>query len=176
MDMEKILEQAQTGDSKAMGILGENYFHGNMGLDTDYELAYKWSKKASDLGNVRSKTVLGIMYLEGKYVDKDLKLAYELFMEASDKGDMKAPRFVAMMYRNGQQKADDPDAAAFEWFKKGADRGDITSRFYLGEMYENGLGTEKNMEEAVKWYRLSAERGDKIAQPGMDALKRLGIE
>lgn len=176
MDIEEIKSEAQNGDVIAMGILGENYFHGNMGLETDYELAYKWSKKASDLNNVRAKTVLGIMYLEGKYVEKDLQRADALFREASDKGDMKAPRFVGLMYRNRQQDADDPDKAAFDWFSKGADRGDITSRFYLGEMYENGLGTEKNMEEAVKWYKLSAERGDKIAQPAIDALKRLGIE
>ena len=104
MDIEKIREQAQDGDIMAMGILGENYFHGNMGLEADYELAYKWSKKASDLGNARSKTILGIMYLEGKYVEKDLRLANKLFREASDKGDMKAPGLSALCIETACKK------------------------------------------------------------------------
>lgn len=42
MDIEEIKKEAQNGDIKAMGILGENYLHGNMGLDKDYDELKLW--------------------------------------------------------------------------------------------------------------------------------------
>ena len=31
-------------------------------------------------------------------------------------------------------------------------------------MYEAGRGTEQNVEEAYKWYRMAADQGDTVAQ------------
>lgn len=173
---EELLEKSAEGDVEAMGILGETYLHGNKGLEVDYRLAYEWSKKAADMGYVRSYTNLGIMYMEGSYVNKDTAYAYELFTKAMDEGDMKAPRYIGLMYRAGELSSDNPDEEAASFFSIGAKNGDISSQFYLGEMYEKGIGVERNMDEAIKWYKKSAERGDKIAKPAMDALKRLGIK
>ena len=30
----------------------------------------------------------------------------------------------------------------------------------MGELYRDGLGVKRNTEEAVRWYRLAADRGD----------------
>jgi len=35
---------------------------------------------------------------------------------------------------------------------------------HLGERIPSGLGTEKNEKEALRWYFLAAEAGDKNAQ------------
>lgn len=164
MTKEEIINKAYSGDQLAMGILGEAYLHGNSELEQDYEKAFEWSEKAYKKGNVRSGTVLGIMYMDGLFVSKDLEKAEEYFDAAAEKGDMKAPRYQGLLSMK----------KAFDFFLVGAERGDITSQFYLGKMYENGECVEKNMDEAVKWYRKSAERRDKIAQPAMEALKRLG--
>ncbi|WP_373796916.1 hypothetical protein [Neisseria dentiae] len=42
-------------------------------------------------------------------------------------------------------------------------------------LYENGIGTAKDMRQAVYWYQKSAQRGDHVSQPAIDALQRLGI-
>lgn len=174
-DPNTLEKAAASGDVTAMGVLGENYLHGNLGLEKNYEKAYQWSKKAADMGNARSLTVLGILYMEGDFVDKNLDAAREKFSEATDKGDMKAPRYLGILFRDDETlSSQEREKKAFECFKCGADRGDITSQFYLGNMYENGAGVDRNLDEAVRWYKESAKRGDKIAQPAMDALKRLG--
>ena len=40
----------------------------------------------------------------------------------------------------------------------------MRSQNSLGWMYENGQGVEKDLEEAVKWYRKAADQGNAYAQ------------
>ena len=80
------------------------------------------------------------------------------------------------MYLEGKIPSDAASEAARQAFLTGADRGDITSQYHLGVIYEQGIGVKPDMEEAIRWYRISAQRGDKIAKPAMDALERLGVK
>lgn len=43
--------------------------------------------------------------------------------------------------------------------------------FNLGLMYEYGKGVEKNIDNAIKYYKESADMG---CQSGVEALERLG--
>ena len=52
-----------------------------------------------------------------------------------------------------------------------AEQGDPDSQYLLAELYENGDGVTRDLDEAAKWYRLAAERGDTDAKA---ALERLG--
>ena len=38
-------------------------------------------------------------------------------------------------------------------------------------MYHNGTGVQRNLSEAIKWYRKAAQQGNKTAQ---DYLRKLG--
>ncbi|MCY3703126.1 MAG: hypothetical protein OXG16_10645 [Rhodospirillales bacterium] len=46
---------------------------------------------------------------------------------------------------------------AFEMFLLGARRGHALSQIHLGKYYANGQGTEVDLVEAYKWFRLSGE-------------------
>ena len=46
---------------------------------------------------------------------------------------------------------------AFEMFLRGAMRGHALSQIHLGKYYANGQGTEVDLVEAYKWFRLSDE-------------------
>ena len=46
---------------------------------------------------------------------------------------------------------------AFEMFLRGAMRGHALSQIHLGKFYANGQGTEVDLVEAYKWFRLSGE-------------------
>lgn len=43
-------------------------------------------------------------------------------------------------------------------------RGDAQAQFAIGEMLRTGMGTRRNREEALVWYRRSAEQGHAAAQ------------
>lgn len=44
-----------------------------------------------------------------------------------------------------------------------AGQGDANAQHALGVMYDNGKGVEKNLTEAMKWYRKAAEQGNENA-------------
>jgi len=43
-----------------------------------------------------------------------------------------------------------------------------------GEACEKGIGTQADRDEAIKWYRLAAEREDHVGEPAREALARMG--
>ncbi|MDU0355021.1 tetratricopeptide repeat protein [Paraglaciecola aquimarina] len=53
---------------------------------------------------------------------------------------------------------------AFEEFSSAAEDGDPNAQFNLGLMHEQGLGTQKNDEKALVWYKKSATLGNMFAQ------------
>ena len=55
-------------------------------------------------------------------------------------------------------------AANIDELKKAAEQGDAQAQFNLGICYAFGKEVEKNLSEAVKWYRKAAEQGDARAQ------------
>ena len=52
----------------------------------------------------------------------------------------------------------------FDQIKTFAENGQPEFQFMLGRCYANGTGTEKNMDEALKWYTASADKGFYKAQ------------
>lgn len=59
---------------------------------------------------------------------------------------------------------DDPDVKLFLAQEQLAKKGRAAAQYYLGEMYEQGLGTKQNLDEAFKWYKLSADQGHRLAK------------
>ena len=171
MTLEEMTRLAEAGDVKAAEHLGEEYIHGNFGPRDD-ALAWKYSRMAAEAGSPRAMTNLGIVSLNRGETEE----ARRWFETAAEKGDMKAPRYLGLMYQEGKIPDENPAEKARAAFLQGADRGDITSQYHLGVIYEQGLGVQPDLEEAIRWYRISAQRGDKIAKPAMDALERLGVE
>ncbi|WP_373746073.1 tetratricopeptide repeat protein [Neisseria dentiae] len=107
------------------------------------------------------------------YNAQDYAAALPLFRQAAAQGFFKADRYIGLAYLNGYGVAKDP-AQAFAAFSRASGK-DITGQYWLGYCYENGIGTAKDMRQAVYWYQKSAQRGDHVSQPAIDALQRLGI-
>ena len=107
------------------------------------------------------------------YNTQDYATALPLFRQAAAQGFFKADRYIGLAYLNGLGVAQD-SAQAFAAFTRASDK-DITGQYWLGYCYENGIGTTQDMQQAVYWYQKSAQRGDHVSQPAIDALKRLGI-
>lgn len=60
---------------------------------------------------------------------------------------------------------------AVKWFRKAADLGNDDAMWNLGRCYEKGEGVEKNIDQAVYWYKKGAAKNDYYCK---EALKRLG--
>jgi V8-like Glu-specific endopeptidase len=55
-------------------------------------------------------------------------------------------------------------AVAFQLTSPLAEKGDARAQFNIGYMYANGWGVQRDVAEAVKWYRKAAEQGLEVAQ------------
>ena len=54
--------------------------------------------------------------------------------------------------------------AAFECYRIAAEAGNSEAQFYFASCYYYGMGVEQDLTEAAKWFRKSAEQGNKYAQ------------
>jgi TPR repeat protein len=53
---------------------------------------------------------------------------------------------------------------AFKLYQKAAKLSNKLAQYNLALMYEDGSGVEKNIDQAIYWFKKSAEQGDQDAQ------------
>lgn len=182
--VEELLQKVQAGDMEAAAHLAEGNLHGQFTGQPDDKAAYRYAKMAADAGNARACTVLGILYLEGRYTERmdavgqdaaaDYQKAEECFRRAEGLQDMKAPRFLGQLYAEGLGRKKDWMEAK-HWYETGAQRGDISSMYMLGKICEEGHCGTTDLRQAVQWYQKAAVRKDHVGAPAREALKRLGV-
>ena len=63
---------------------------------------------------------------------------------------------------------------AFRLLKLIADQGNAEAQCLIGNMYHLALGIERNILEAVKWYKKSANQGYGVASNNLAEIFRVG--
>lgn len=63
---------------------------------------------------------------------------------------------------------------AFTLLKPLAERGDAEAQCIIANMYHLGLGLEKDVLEAVKWYKKSAAQGYGVASNNLGTILTIG--
>jgi TPR repeat protein len=90
-----------------------------------------------------------------------VKRSYHLSLQAAKNG------FTEGMFEHSWHLSDlasCPDVVGcFYWLKKGAELGNFRCQTLLGQIYNEGKGVEKNVDEAIKWFRLAVESNYSLA-------------
>ncbi len=149
---------ADCSDLTSCHELGKKYAAGD-GTEKNMSMAYAYFQKAAELGNPESFCSLGNMQRMGVGTEKNSENSIQSFKTAAE---MKAPcgmRFLGELTLggNGIEKNNEK---GFALIKECAELGDAECRYDVAVLYQNGIGTEKNILEAVKWYKLSASQGN----------------
>ena len=85
---------------------------------------------------------------------------FEYYKKASELGEVKAMIYVGIAHKQGYV-TNRNYTVAFDCFKKAFElKDEYSAAYYLAECYELGLGVEINEYEAVKYYTISAEKGN----------------
>ena len=167
----QIIDKANKGDPNAQNTLGSMYYFGfGVGVQPDYNEAFKWYKKAVEQNNADAQCNLGNMYNEGHGVAQDYQEALKWFRKAAEQGDAGAQFDLALMYRKGDGVAKDSNEA-IKWYKKAAEQDYIIAQYGLGVMYAKGYDVAQDYQEALKWFRKAAEQGWNVAKDYQDAIK-----
>ena len=140
---------ADQGVDYAQFNLGIYYFNGQ-GVEQDYKEALKWYTKAAKQGYVNSFNLLGSLHTNGQGTKVNFKEAIKWFKLAVEKGDAQAQKNLEIVEKLEKQRIEEEGIAA---------KGDAKELFELGWKYRN-----ENLGKAIKWYKLSARKGNYDAQ------------
>jgi TPR repeat protein len=144
---------------------------------------------AAEKGHAAALWKLARMYATGDGVKEDDSKAFQIYSRiANDNADgnprgrdapFVADAFVAMgeYLRSGIPDRIAPDESrARRFFAYAASYfGDPEAQYHLAQMYLNGEGGEKNERQAVRWFKLAANKGHARAQATFGRLLFEGV-
>jgi TPR repeat protein len=162
-------EAAERGFSPAQDKLGLMYEHG-MGVAKNWREAAKWYLIAAENGFSDSQYHLGVIYANGQGFPIDFKASVKWCIKAAEQGHSEAQSTLGRIYLQGVDGIPRDAAEASKWLRKAADQGDAESQFDLGYLFEQGDGVLQDLEEAARYYSLSAEQGYADGQRGVQRI------
>ncbi|KAG0006288.1 ERAD-associated protein [Modicella reniformis] len=137
-------------------LLGKMYWRGE-GYEVDEEQALKWFQRGALLDNQVALNALGTMYMKGAAgLPVDNARAMEYFKKAAELKYPDAQVNMGLIYLN------DPKlyTFAFKYFKEAFQMQNFQAVYHLGQMYYYGFGVPKKCDEAARYFKYVAERGD----------------
>ncbi|EJT45156.1 protoplast regeneration and killer toxin resistance protein [Trichosporon asahii var. asahii CBS 2479] len=146
-----------------LALLHERGIDNILFVDLDY--AAELLAQASELNYAPSAFKLGECYEYGKMgCPLDPALSIHYYNIAAQQNHPQACFALTAWYLVGADGVlPQSDTEAYLWAKKAADQGLAKAQYALGYFTETGVGVEANMGQAMKWYRLASEGGDKRA-------------
>jgi len=161
---------ADHGDAVAQNNVAIMYASG-FGVKADMAEAVSWFRKAIENGANRDLPDLIYLYNSGKALPKkrlnDNQAEGLAFLRSlADRGNPVAQTILADVYKSGKLGLTPDLTQAMNWLRKAAEK-DPEAEAYLGWAYSHGEGVPKNDDEAVNWYRKSAEHGSAMGQSNL---------
>lgn len=157
-------DTASLKQDEALAALGEVYYRG-IGIHRDFKQAFRFYRKAADLGNASALRRLGSCYEQGCGTAKDIEAALVCYEDASDKGDALATMKLGDFYMDGMNPlvTKDINRAANYYFTA------LQQAKYSRDMWSapdvylrvancllNGIGIKKDVETAYDFYTAAA--------------------
>ena len=138
----------------------------------DYKNAIEWWEKAASQNQPDALCDMGYHYLYGDIVSKDTSKAIEYYKRSAKTGYSEVYNDLGSIYYLKEYGVRNLQRAAYYW-KEGAEAGNPECQYNYGCLLKKGKGVKKDKRQAIHWFTLSAQNGDKDAQA---ELKKMGIE
>ncbi|KAF9110063.1 ERAD-associated protein [Mortierella sp. AM989] len=140
----------------AAALLGKMYWRGE-GFEVDEHQALSWFEKGASVDNPAAFNALGTMHMKGAAgLQVDHETAIKYFKKAASLNYPDAQVNMGLIYLNDPKH----HLVAYEYFVSAAKHQNFQAIYHLGEMYFYGLGVNKKCDEAARYFKYVAERGD----------------
>lgn len=184
--IEWFIEKAEEGVPQIQAQLGYCYTNG-IGVEKDENKGLHWTRQSAEKGNARGQFNLGF-YFEGmndmekavEYYTKsanqgfvhaqynlgriyninfqDKRKAIYWYGKAADQGDPFSQSVLAALYLEMDDEYNNPKV--FNLLLKAANAGEKSAYNNLGCCYVAGWGTDRDIWEALIWFRKAADNGN----------------
>ena len=167
----KALEKkAEQGDAESQMKLSKCYMFAK-GADRNYEKCAYWCTKAANQNIAESQYGLGILYEHGQGVEQDPQKAAEWVQKAAEQGLDSAQSQLGYYYFTEMGVPRDLDKAIY-WLRKASKQNDSGAMWLLGTLLiaqdmfkdKNSKELKSKRDEALKWFKKSAEAGNPQGQ------------
>ena len=112
---------AETGDDRAMILLGNMYASGYGVIPSHKEAFDLYKRAAVEKNNPQAMDALGAIYVSATGVDQNIKTALQWFLRSASLGDQKGAFFYATILAEGNKTPQNritPDPyTAYKWFR-----------------------------------------------------------
>ena len=137
------IPEAENGDPSLQVRIGLLYVGGEV-VDGDDKIAARWFQKAAEQGDEAGKVHLGMFYSEGRGVEQNSEEAIRWFKKVTNRD------FSNLLVEKEE----------IAICRRAAEKGDLEAQLKLGKGYAyGGKATERNLDEARKWFLKAAEQG-----------------
>lgn len=170
-------------EQQTLASIGEAYYRG-IGMAVNYKEAFRYFKKAADLGNIPATYMLGTCYELGRGTNRNMEAALDCYENASEQGNVSATLKLGDFYRNGVhelipmdiERAADCYVHALDLAQKWNDAWDAPDIYLrLADSLFDGTGFEKDIMTAYHYYCMAEDgyldridAGDAEADAGLD--------
>ncbi|MBL4614314.1 MAG: sel1 repeat family protein [Magnetovibrio sp.] len=151
-EFEKLVAENHAASQFSLGLI----YHLGRGVPPDLERAYNLYKMSALQGHASAINNIGMMYLNGEFVEKNRFIAFQLFEKAGAE-HAQAKDNLGQSYENGWGIGVDYDLA-INFYQLAGDEGYKLAYYHLGQLHEKGRGgAPVNIKEAIKWYQIAGE-------------------
>lgn len=140
----------------------------------DFKTALQMWKPLAEQGAAQAQYYLSGLYARGEGVPRDEKTALAWLTKAAGAGYAAAQFNLANQYFQGQGGVAQDLAKARHWWELAADQNLHKAAFNLGSLYYQGKGVDKDVAEALNWYRKAADMGSVEAKVVLAKLEEAG--
>jgi len=153
MDIRKIKNKAQKGDTRAQTALGVIYY-----FRKNYKEAANWFRLSTSLGgkgapldSLINSDLLGYPTLVDEAISKRYK-------SRAENDDAVAQYFLGRYYETFNE-SDNNIKESIKWYLLAADQGLNEAKCKLAHFYYHGVGVSRNLSEAILWWYKAAVQG-----------------
>jgi TPR repeat protein len=145
-----------------------NLFHQTKLQNSEIDLNIKWWYGGTVFRAIESNFTIS---------KHQLNLAFSYLYDCTLTDNYDACLMVGYIYEMGWMEQSIDYKKAFVYYAKATNGGEryMVSQYNLGICYSKGIGVEKDEEEAIKWFKKSAENGYANAQKELAASYEYGL-
>jgi TPR repeat protein len=164
-------------DAVAEHNLGEVLFESSKKNDRAEGL--DWLRKSFEHGADNSLEDVLAYYMNGEALpgkgrSENQRAGLDLLETWARQENVKAQKILAYTYLEGNFGVKKDPAQAYQWMAKAAEKS-AEAQGFLGWFHQRGIGVPASNEEAVRWFRKSADQGNAVGQSNLGYMYEEGL-
>ena len=171
--MDYLQKSVDQGFEKAQSLMAYFLSEGQH-VKQDKEAAIKLYSEAAEKRDADALLNLGIIYMLGDTVDRDLEKALSYLNQININDKPVAGRYIGDIYQYSDDSIEREKSKRY--YEAAAGKGDLVSYNTLARLAQAGKDGEKNIEQAISYYKYAASQGHTPSQYALGTLYANGGE